>query len=624
MSTSINNKKTESNESCYICGNNEIYDSIFTECNHYYCIYCLFRTLFINYIKEFISKNEISVNCKCKKGHMKLSLYDVEKILSCKSKADETQIVKQICNIHKSKCDLFCKDCEKNICSQCKNKEHKYHKIVSNIIYVRMYKDFIKGMPLKYKYIENFKLNLDKSIDKFSKDLSEKTHSVTKQINQLIEELNKIKKNYLNRLLEIQTNGLESINLMANFYYEYYQDLLNMSNNNDIFSLRYLAHFKYEMESFNMIYNMDIFTKLQEIQDKIKDLKNLTENPYSIKVNYTEIPTTFREVTRSLGHEDSINCLTKIGDNQFISGSSDNSIKFWNLDEEELKPYDCINRCTGDVGLVLLLKNNRLCSSSANENWIKIYETIKTYHETGNNELMVQNQYNVLVSLSEHKKVVTAIIELDNNKLVTAARDGNIILWEFIDNNVKLYDSIHVCKEGVYSLCKLPDNKFVSGSAKGAINLWKFNDKSKKKGDNKKKYTPYLTLEGHKNKVRCIILLDNNNLCSGDDNGIIIIWKGIDNEKYEKLWQKEITDEIITCMAKIKHGYLIIGSYNPKHSNKVFLRVWESKNDGYEEKEKIEKHYRKIKSVIELDWGNIVSAGEDGVIIIWKNGVLDD
>ena len=40
--------------------------------------------------------------------------------------------------------------------------------------------------------------------------------------------------------------------------------------------------------------------------------------------------------------------------------------------------------------------------------------------------------------------------------------------------------------------------------------------------------------------------------------------------------------------------------------------------------ETIKKHYKPIKSIIELDWGNVVSAGEDGVIIIYKSGILFD
>jgi hypothetical protein len=113
-----------------------------------------------------------------------------------------------------------------------------------------MYKDFIKGMPLKFKYSENFKLNLDKSVDKFNKDLAEKTSSAIKEIDEFIEDLHNIKKNYILKLKEIQENGLQSINLIKSFYYEYYSDLSNIESDNDIFSLRYLASYKMELDNF--------------------------------------------------------------------------------------------------------------------------------------------------------------------------------------------------------------------------------------------------------------------------------------------------------------------------------------------------------------------------------------
>ena len=134
-----------------------------------------------------------------------------------------------------------------------------------------MYKDFIKGMPLKYKYPENFKLNLDKSVDGFNKELAEKTNSVIKEINELIDELGNIKKNYILKLKEIQENGLQSINLIKSFYCEYYSDLSNINNDNDIFSLRYLASYKKELENFKMKYNAGIFPKLEDIRNQINN-----------------------------------------------------------------------------------------------------------------------------------------------------------------------------------------------------------------------------------------------------------------------------------------------------------------------------------------------------------------
>lgn len=632
------NKITSSNENinipdneieeCYFCGailKNILKKYNFKECEHFYCIYCLYRVIFKNNLKEIIDQNEIFIKCKCNKGIKKLSLKEIDEIIKEKSRIDEQQIEKtnKKCIKHNSDCELFCKDCEKYICFHCKpESDHKDHTIVSITIYVRMYKEFIRGMPLKFKYAEDFKLQLDKSVDKFSKDLAEKTNTAIKKINHIIEELNMIKNDYLMKLKMIQENGLESINLMKSFYFEYYHDLSNFEKEDDIFSLRYLAHIKSEINDFEMIYSMGIINKLEEFENKIKEFKYMAENPFSLKVNYINIPTNFREVTRALGHDGAINCLAKVGNNQFISGSSDNSIKFWNLDDEELKPYEVLDKCIGNVGLLLLLKEDRLCTASYDENWIKIYDKIKTLYENIE-ETPSDYQYNVLVSLGEHKKPVTSMIELDKNLLVTAARDGTIIIWESYKKNYKIYDKIQVCNSGVYSLCKLKDDKFASGDADGTIKFWKPNDAAK---ENDNKYYCYQILkEKNKTKIRCLILLNNNYICSGDDEGNIIIYKNIDNEKYEMFWSKNLEGESITCLTQLKQGYLISGSYfNSKHLNNIFLRVWESNSYGYERKEIIKKHYKPIRSVIELDWGNIVSAADDGVIIIWKSGVLVD
>ena len=80
--------------------------------------------------------------------------------------------------------------------------------------------------------------------------------------------------------------------------------------------------------------------------------------------------------------------------------------------------------------------------------WIKIYDKIKAFY--GNIEnTPTDYQYNVLVSLGEHGKPVTSMIELDKNILVTASRDGTIILRESHKKIYTIYDKIQVCKNEV-------------------------------------------------------------------------------------------------------------------------------------------------------------------------------
>ena len=609
---------------CYICdmGSEKILDNYeFNECHHYYCVYCLFRNLFLNHINELIEQNEITVKCKCNKGKKKFSFDEIKDIIKFKSDIKEND-EKPICREHDSNCELFCKNCQKYICYHCRS-THKSHKIVQNSIFVRMYKDFIKGMPLKFKYSENFKLNLDKSVDKFNKDLAEKTSSAIKEIDEFIEDLHNIKKNYILKLKEIQENGLQSINLIKSFYYEYYSDLSNIETDNDIFSLRYLASYKKELDNFEMKYNVGIFPKLEDVHTNIKILKSLIDQPFSLKMNYIDVPTTFREVIRTIGHDDQINCLSRIGDSQFISGSN-NSIKFWNLEEEELRPYECLDKFIDEVGCLLLLKDNRLCFSSLRDNWIKIYEKIRTFNKDEDKNNLENNKGNDYITLSEHSKSVTSLIQLDNNNLVSSARDDKIIVWEMKENNfVKCFEmkDVHRMGEkgGVYSLCKIENNNFISGGFDGKIKYWK-------KNSAKNEYKLFQEFGNHNDKVRYLITLKENNLCSASSDGAIKVWTKKD-DKFQLFWDKEMKDEIITCLAGLKNGSFITGSSSTsltKHGIYANMRVWEKTGNNYSIKENIKKHFKQITSVIELDWGNVVSAGIDGVIIVWKSGVLYD
>ena len=574
----------------------------------------------MKHIDELIEQNEIIVKCKCNKGKKKFTLDEIDNLIKLKSEKKEDE-ERSMCKKHDLKCDLFCKNCQKYICFKC-NSDHETHKIVQNNIFIRMYKDFIKGMPLKFKYPENFKLNFDESVEKFNKQLTEKTNSAIKKIDELIEELKNIRKNYFLKLKEIQENGLQSINLIKSFYYEYYSDLYNIKTDNDIYSLSYLASFKKELNSFEMKFNQGIFPKLDGISKNVLDLKGLIEQPFSLKMNFIDIPTTFREVIRTIGHDDEINCLTRIGDSQFISGSNDNSIKFWNLEDEELRPYECIDKFIGKVGCILLLKDNRLCFSSLKDGSIKICKKIKTFNKEELNNSDDSND-NVELTLEGHTKPITGIIQLDNNNLVTVSKDDKIIIWKMGGNyfvNCFEMKEVHKSKVkeegGVYSLCKIEKNDFITGGADGKIKFWK------KNLDNEE-YICIQEIGQHNNKVKYLISLEDKNICSASDDGYVKVFtkKG---EKFEFLWEKEYKDEKITTLAGLKNGIFITGSLSTKQKIYSNMRVWEKNGDYYIEKENIKKHLKKITAIVELDWGNVVSAGTDGVIIVWKSGVLYD
>ena len=92
----------DSQKKCYICGTtskNILNNYNFSECGHLYCVYCLFREIFKNNLKEIIDQNEIQVKCKCQKGKKNITLKDIDEIIKYKSKIDEQEEEKENTNM---------------------------------------------------------------------------------------------------------------------------------------------------------------------------------------------------------------------------------------------------------------------------------------------------------------------------------------------------------------------------------------------------------------------------------------------------------------------------------------------------------------------------------------------
>ena len=86
------------------------------------------------------------------------------------------------------------------------------------------------------------------------------------------------------------------------------------------------------------------------------------------------------------------------------------------------------------------------------------------------------------------------------------------------DNFIKSFEmkDVHHCndeKSGVYSLCKLDNNNFISGGADGNIKFWE--------NINKNEYKCIQEFGEHKDKVRNLVLLKDDYLCSASDDGFV-------------------------------------------------------------------------------------------------------
>lgn len=111
------------------------------------------------------------------------------------------------------------------------------------------------------------------------------------------------------------------------------------------------------------------------------------------------------------GHCGSINCLIQLIDGRVASGSSDNTIKIWNI--FELRCEATITGSKSGIMSMLQLNDGRIVAGASQ------------------NILFYSIEENKLIqSVNGHSKNVNAIIDVGNDILVSGSGDKNILIWD--------------------------------------------------------------------------------------------------------------------------------------------------------------------------------------------------
>ncbi len=142
-----------------------------------------------------------------------------------------------------------------------------------------------------------------------------------------------------------------------------------------------------------------------------------------------------------LGHN-SVTCLEKINANQIASGSQDNSIKIWNLDQEQ-----CVRTLKGASKISSLIKLNKEQISSGNENSITIWNIIN-----GNSNLVINTDFTFL------------FLKLNANQMSSFNKQNKMKIW--LLKNEKCEDTLDLgIKINYYEQCnilKLNENEIIT------------------------------------------------------------------------------------------------------------------------------------------------------------------
>lgn len=115
-------------------------------------------------------------------------------------------------------------------------------------------------------------------------------------------------------------------------------------------------------------------------------------------------------------------------------------------------------------------------------------------------------------------------------------------------------------------------------------------------------------LEGHKDAIRCLLILQDGRIVSGSNDNSIIIWKDYQIQFVLK------NDSPIILLNTLIDNRLISVTMNNEN-----MRIWDTDTGKCEVTfPNLHEKYKDINSIITTTDGKIITGGSDGKIIVWK------
>jgi len=185
-----------------------------------------------------------------------------------------------------------------------------------------------------------------------------------------------------------------------------------------------------------------------------------------------------------------------------LSGSYDSNIKFWNVENNEF-----IKTLRGHTDWVLALtlnKNQKHLITSSKDNSVKIWDLVKL---------------ECLHTLVHTRCVTSLLYILERDELATGDLNGEIKMW---NAKYEYVDSILTASQdpsGVWCLEYISgENLLLIGSEDAKIKIWNLATKA-----------CVQVVSGHRDRVHCLVVLNENKIISGSWDCTIKLWKSLGN-----------------------------------------------------------------------------------------------
>lgn len=573
-------------------------------CFHSFCHKCIVQIIFTDYVNELHLWGKLTVKCtENDKGYCSLQMNEILQILQ---KSIQTSTKDTSCIIHCSQNrDLYCKDCNYYICGKCsKDNEHYDHiKLDTNEIdkYAKEIIELMNYLPLTNKSFDAFADHFQQIGETYRKTLEDEFNKTIRTIDELMNELKSFKLVYAKTIKEKAEKSLLIMKILKLLYFSFYNDFENISEL-DIMTLLNMKNIKNEFKDIkiDVTLNENINNTLNELKLKVKELAKIDKNTNLIKSNYIfqEVSNEFMKTNTLIGHTKNVNKIIQLANGDLCTCSEDYSIRFWKESPEGDFDSTVLDKLIGRVKDIIQIDDGRILFSQFSKNTVRVlddFESKGTY--ICNQEIVGHNDY------------ITSIIQISNQRIVTASKDKKIMIWKMNNMSFEQENVLDHYVSGVYSICYTNDNKLVSGGDQGEIIVWIENKDTKQ-------FCKENAISAHSLRVTTLHPLKSEEIASGSYDGNIIIWKKTENEYvYECIFKLEAHELGVSSIIQIYDGRLLSGGYDK------FIRVWYQTKKGWESKEKLADMNEQVLSVYQLKDNRIAGTGLTRAVI-WKSRYL--
>lgn len=273
-------------------------------------------------------------------------------------------------------------------------------------------------------------------------------------------------------------------------------------------------------------------------------------------------------------HKDRVSCIILLQSGFIATGSDDRNIRIWDIENST-----CINKIEdiGAVSALLEFEPGKLISASN-------LKTILLWDINSNRDGNID-------CFSQYSESANFLVKCDHNTFVSVSYDPFIIKWDYNRRNIIKKFELH--NGYISALIKLNDDNLLALSHDKLIKIWDWNEEKTIK-----------ELPGHNDRITCLCQMNDEILLSGSYDKTIKVWKN-----YKCIKTIDIDTSSVNVLIKINNDYFAGTSEGE-------IIIWNINN--FSEIDKLTGHNSNVSGLIKANNNELISCSYDSTIKIWE------